>query len=425
MTSFSGAEAIVSNGDANQSDFWLFCGICGWETSAFYREMCDEGMWTIVSSDGGTILEELNLQRCEEELLAADEVCDVDSDSRNAGVHTWEMLMDMIGRKTEAQESVDSFGDLMLKEWATGALSFARDEGQDVKSTMISEFFVYSDDSNELVEDSNDFDITQYDPASSMTSSGSETLQQQLRANKTAKGTLLRASSATRSPFLFSDQMYHKSLVLILSDDAECSEGVILNHVTDCSYSIVLGDGEMVDLIVRYGGPVQCFGDENNIIPLTFLHRSEQLIGARIGSNVANGIFRCTEEEAITAMSTNLAKPDEFMVIQGLSMWKKERQSDKVIGGVIGDIEEGFFEPVAQIHMKHVWDTLMRQNKLSYETLEENLSLLQSAWHQSDRPVAAACSNDKMCVFGSDNEVTALADEALRRWMKAYFLGDE
>ena len=424
MTSFSGAEAIVNKGDAKQSDFWLFCGICGWQTSSFYREMHQEGLWTIVSSDGGTILQELNIQRCEEGLLAADELCDVDSDSRNAGIHTWELLMNMIGRKTEI-ESVDSFGDLMLKEWATGALSFARDEGQIVKSTMISDLPAYSSRSSDLTRDSDDFDIAQYDPTSSMTTSGSKTLRQQMNSKKSATGTVLRASSATQSPFLFSDQIYHKSLVLILFDDDECSGGVILNHVTDCSYTTTLADGEIVDFIVRYGGPVQCFGDDDNMMfPLIFLHRNKKIINAGIGNSVGNGIFQCTEEEAVSAMSMNVAKSDEFMVIQGLSIWKKQRQHSKLMGGILGDIEEGFFESVQQIHVKRIWGTLMQQNKLSHETLDENLSLLQNAWLQSD-DFADGRGNDKVCVFGSDHEVTTLADEALKRWMKAYFLDNE
>ena len=67
VTSFSGAQKIVGCGEADPSDFWIFCGICGWETNTFYREMHEEGLWHIVSADSGTILEELNMVRCEEE----------------------------------------------------------------------------------------------------------------------------------------------------------------------------------------------------------------------------------------------------------------------------------------------------------------------------------------------------------------------
>jgi putative AlgH/UPF0301 family transcriptional regulator len=419
MTSFSGAEAIVKAGDANPSDFWLFCGICGWETSSFYREMHEEGLWRIVSSDGGTILEELNLLRCEEEEEAAEEICDVDSDSRNAGIHTWEMLMDMIGRGAEARASADSFGDLMLREWATGTLSFSLNEGQ---SNMISEWSVAADGQNNIDNDGALFDIAQYDPATSMTAPGVETLKQQLTRTDSAAGTLIRASSASRSPFLLSDQGYHKSLILILRDDDECSEGVILNHVTDSSYSLDMGNEKFTELPVRYGGPVQDYG-EDEMLPLTFLHSNNQLAEAGIGDLVGNRIFQCTEDETIRAISLGLASPNTFMVIQGISVWKKYRvDDDEVVGGVLGDIEEGFFEPVHQNLLKSIWGILLDQKKLSYGTAKENLSLTQQSWHLAGG--LDADEEDRIQVFGSDQDVSELADEALRRWVKAYLIDE-
>ena len=410
MTSFDGAQAIVKAGDANPSDFWLFCGLCGWETSSFYEEMHDEGLWRIVSSDGDTILEELNLQRCEEDLLSVDEVCDVDSDSRNAGIHTWEMLMDMIGRGTEAKASDDSFGDLMLKEWATGALSFVFDERQRMSSNMISEVSTIS-----LDQEDQDFDVSLYDPASSMTM-GTEILQQ---SAKNAAGKLIRASSAIRSPFLLSDQGYHKSLILILDDEEEFSNGVILNHVTDSTYPLDLGNEGIVELAIRYGGPVQ-ESAEDEMLPLVFLHTNKELAEVELGKLVGNGIYRCTEEETISAISFGLAGSEEFMVIQGLSVWKKDGESDK--GGVLGDLDEGFFESVSQIHVQDIWTTLTTQQKLSRETFKENVALAQKAWRQAGGTIAERESST--LVFGSNTDVAALADEALARWIKSFLLDE-
>lgn len=366
MTSFDGAQAIVKAGNANPSDFWLFCGICGWETSPFYEEMHEEGLWRIVSSDGDTILEELNLQRCDEELLSLNEVCDVDSDSRNAGIHTWEILMDMIGRGKEAQSGGDSFGDLMLKEWATCALSFAFDEGQRIPNNMISLTSTIS-----LDGDDKDLKVALYDPASSMT------MQQ---STKSVTGKLIRASSSSRSPFLLSDQGYHKSLILILDDEDECSKGVILNHVTDGTYPLDLGNEGIVELPIRYGGPVQGT-EEDEMLPLVFLHTYEQLAEIELGNLIGNGIYICTEEETISAITFGLADPEEFLVIQGLSVWKKDQESGK--DGVIGDLEEGFFESVPQIYMRNIWETLVTQRKLSRATVEENVALTHKAWRQA------------------------------------------
>ncbi|KAL3783979.1 hypothetical protein HJC23_013359 [Cyclotella cryptica] len=424
MTSFEGACAIVKAGEAKKSDFWLFCGICGWESSSFYREMHEEGLWRIVSSDGGTILEELNLQRCEEEEeRTAEEICDVDSDSRNAGIHTWEMLMDMIGRTAEACESEESFGDLMLREWATGALSFSLDE---CHSSMITEWPTISCDQN-IDDEYNDFDVARYDPATSMAvTSRVDTLLQNRMSTNSAAGTLIRASSARRSPFLLSDQGYHKSLVLILRDDNECSEGVILNHVTDSPYRLDLGNDRMAELTVRYGGPLQDDG-EDGMLPMSFLHARKQIANAGMGSLIGNGLFRCTEEETINAINMGLATSDDFMAIQGISVWEKNRENGKVIGGVLGDIREGFFELVSQAQVMNVWGILKSQNVMSSATFEENISLMQKAWHQAGvdgTAVGYDTNEENVFVFGSEQNVATLADEALRRWVKLYFLDD-
>lgn len=410
MTSFEGAQAIVDAGDGSPSDFWLFCGICGWETSSFYREMHDEGLWKIVSSDGGTILEELNLQRCEEELLAADEVCDVDSDSRNAGIHTWEMLMETIGGGYEKHKNDDSFGDSMLRCWATGALSFTDEEQRG--SNLLSDGDMCNDRND---RDESSFEITVYDPASLM-----ERLES-TKSEETAAGTMVRSSSASRSPFLLSDQCFHKSIVLILSDTDECSIGVALNLVTDTTHSLFLEDGEEVELVVRYGGPVLV--DENDeLLQLTFLSTEKRVTKARLGQLVAPGIYQYTEDEVAFSISNDFACADDFMAIQGLSIWNKRHEAGQVSGGVIGDIEEGFFEPVPVSRMLEVWHTLIQQEILSDASMDKNMELIQTAWRHASTSEVALDEKDKVLVFGSDIDVVTVADEALRRWIKANLL---
>lgn len=417
MTSFDGAQAIVKAGDGKPSDFWLFSGVCGWKSSSFYREMHEEGLWKIVSSDGGTILEELNLQRCEEEELAADEVCDVDSDSRNAGVHTWEILVDKIGKGVEAHVS-DDFGDLMLREWATSALSFTNLEDRRGVSSLIDEEAMVSDTRIELGSNI-DFHITQYDPTYDISSLEIEPAQQ-LVSQHNAIGAMIRGSSANRSPFLLSDQAYHKSLVLILHDNDDVSTGVILNLVTDRTYSITLDDGEVVVMTVRYGGPIQ-EGEEGEMLPLVFLHANGPVAEAGYGSVVASGIFQCTSEEVADAMSLGFAHPDDFMAIQGLSVWHKTVDHGNVIGGVFGDIEEGFFQLVSQKRIAEVWKTLIAQSALSHSTFETNVELIHKAWSQASKGESDQEIN-RALVFGSDVDVVELADEALRRWIKTHLL---
>lgn len=404
LTSFDGARAIIEDEGANPSDFWLFCGICGWETEAFYREMNEEGLWRVVSSDGGTILEELNMLRCEEEEeFAAQQTCDVDSDPRNAGLHTWEILMDMIGKEDEAHESEDSFGDLMLKEWATNILSFSLRED---RSFLMSDYTPNSGGEEEI------FDVTEYDPASGMRSSIVCSTPQ----FSTMVGALIRASSAKRSPYLLADQGFHKSVILIVLDDEESSQGVILNHVTTETIALDL-EGTNVEIPVRYGGPLQDLarGEGDSRPPLVFLLSSLSLREASIGVEVgASGIFACTKQDVTKAITAGLASVADVMAVQGLSMWKKHCSHS----GVRGDIEEGYFEEIPHNNIVNVWRRLLYQKPLSQDTVDENLLIATDAWTMG----RAVQQDDPVYVFGSDVDAEALADEALRRWVKAFFL---
>ena len=360
--------------------------------------MHDEGLWLVVSSDGGTILEELNLQRCEEEdEQAVREECDIDSDSRNAGIHTWEMLMDMIKRGDEATETEDSFGDLMLKEWATSTLSFSiRGEESNMVDTLFSR-------SVDAVVATDDIDVSEYDPANSMS-------MEDMPPPNSLVGSMIRASSAERSPFLLADQGFHKSLILIVRDDVDCSEGVILNHMT--MESIMLGDGKTC-LPVRYGGPMQVSE------PIMYLYSNESLdcVGVQMGNSE---IYSCTEDEIIESIELGLASADDFLAIQGISVWKKNGG----VGGVKGDVDEGFFEIVPSESKSKVWGTLISQRKLSRVNFEDNLALIQRAWVQAGGKRVDDGDGEDTLVFGTDVDVSTLADEALRRWVAVYLLDE-
>ncbi|KAL7434877.1 hypothetical protein ACHAXH_006327 [Discostella pseudostelligera] len=349
VTSFDNAQEIVRAGTANPSDFWLFCGICGWETSSFYREMHEEGLWHIVSTDSRTILEELNMLRCEEEEeVAVAQNCDIDHDPRNAGLHTWEVLMEKIGLETEAHDSENSFGDLMLHEWATGALAFSVKEEQ---SSMI--MSPYSDPM--FVDDSSDFDVSGYDPALIMPLDG------ELQPSGIF-GVMVRASSSKRSPFLLSDQGFHKTIILILRDDDNFSEGIVLNH-----------------------------------------------------------IYRCTHEEVINVLASGVATAEDIIVVQGSSIWTKRG----IHSGVLGDVEVGFFELVPRPKIEEVWGVLLRQKLLAEETLSSNMSLSQRAWKiasKHSKEDNSAIENNTIQVFGTDVDVATLADEAALRWVKVNLL---
>mmetsp|Transcript_2970 Transcript_2970/g.6423 ORF Transcript_2970/g.6423 Transcript_2970/m.6423 type:complete len:96 (-) Transcript_2970:156-443(-) len=95
-------------------------------------------------------------------------------------------------------------------------------------------------------------------------------------------------------------------------------------------------------------------------------------------------------------------------------MWKKHCSRS----GVRGDIEEGYFEEISNNNIGNVWRRLLSQKPLSKDTVDENLLIAAEAWAMG----RAVPQDDPVYVFGSDVDTEALADEALRRWVKAFFL---
>ena len=437
VTSFDGAQEIVRTGDANPSDFWLLCGICGWETSTFYEEMHQEGLWHIVSTDSETILEELNMLRCEEEEdLAIVQNCDVDHDPRNAGMHTWEMLMEKIGLEEEVTQTEDSFGDWMLHEWATGALSFSIKEEQ---TSMIMEPF--TDPRFDMMDDDGtNFDLSEYDPASAMSrttttaDADATPSSSDQRQSSGIVGVMVRASSAKRSPYLLSDQSFHKSLIIILRDGEDYSEGILLNHVMSRSLALNLGDGRKVRVPIRYGGPAHYYfgdddeedddDDDDTDVPTVFLHSDESLRDAGIGIPVGKSrLFTCTKEEVIKVLKSGRLTVDDIMAVQGFSVWTKKDHYEG--GGVLGDVESGFFELVPRPKVKQLWDTLMLQEQLTEDTLSDNVSKSCLAWSAASKNangMGGTTKNDEIHVFGTDIDVTTLADQAAIRWVKVNLL---
>lgn len=422
-TSFEGAQQIVNSGQAGPSDFWLFAGICGWETSSFYKEMHSEGLWHIVSVDSETVLEELNMLRCEEEEeLAIEQNCDIDSDPRNAGLHTWEMLMERIGLEGEMINEGggdDSFGDLMLHEWSTGLLSFSSIDEKTKTSSMIMDPVPMLDD------ETDEFDLSDYDPAAVM--SKENLLSNSQQQSTDLVGVMVRASPAERSPFLLCDQGFHKSLILILHDGDDYTEGLLLNHVTDRAIQLDLG-GQIIDLPIRYGGPAYYYfndedDDDSYERPTVFLHSSDALRSVGVGTPIGKStISKCTREDVIDVIKLGLATVDDIMAIQGSSIWTKKGDST----GVLGDVEAGFFElvPTPTI-VRQVWNTLMLQEPLSMDSLEANISKSRNAWilgSKEESTTKDESEKDKIKVFATNVDVTALAEEASKRWVAVNLL---
>jgi len=331
------------------------------------------------------------------------------------------MMMEKLGLEKTARASEDSFGDLMLHEWATSALSFSVKE--ETTAIIMEPFLetVFDDDKMTEADDTN-FDMSNYDPASAMSS---QNVLSNQRQSPGIVGKMIRASSARRSPYLLSDQGFHKSLVLVLRDGDDYSEGIILNKITSRSLRLDLGSQTM-DLPIRYGGPtyysVEDDDDEYDMeVPTVFLHSNDSLGDAGVGNPIGkSNLFECTKQEVIKVLQSGLASVNDIIVVQGISVWTKKGEHT----GVLGDIEAGFFELVPR-RCQQVWDVLLLQEQLTEDNFSVNVSRSQLAWNAASRDEGVmdnSSGKEKIHVFGTDVDVSMLADEAAVRWVKVNLL---
>jgi len=431
-TTFDNAKALVAAKKATPSDFWVFAGYAGWGPDQLLGEL-DRKSWYMCATDSQTLLLELARQSAY-------------TDPRDAGLDTWELLMTMIGREGTAEECSGDFEDLMLKEWARenlvsvdvgGGSMRAVDEGNRAKSlvTKMMERIAATATTPTIVDT-----VTQDDD------DDGEDIE---------VGCVLRASSADRSPFLLQNQEYHKSLAIIISDNDYLTAGVLLNHPSSKSLDLELVDradpsGERTTLRIpiRYGGPYAIRGDEGGGQPL-FLHTSRKLRVARVGGPVGKEdaiIWRCTQEEVIAAIGDNLAKPDDFIIVSGISVWQKGGVEGTAISaenigyGMKGEVESGRFEVVPSSQISSVWEKLQEQDVLTKINLIKTLKQGNDAWEAAedtsrpnvarddDGPVTDGIGEgfdeeDDSLVFKTDVPVAKLSDNALRSWVATFLLG--
>ncbi|VEU43008.1 unnamed protein product [Pseudo-nitzschia multistriata] len=402
-TTFDNAKKLVKAGIANVSDFWVFVGYAGWGPNQLKGEL-ERNSWYMAATDSQTLLKELARQS-------------EGADPRDAGLSTWTLLMNMIGRSETARQYYVQFDDLMLKEWAfSNLLSEAAGGGAGRQQRDPEEF----NTNPELVEQLTSLLEKRPDPP--------------------IEGALVSASGVDRSPFLLQKQEYHKSIVLILKEDKLATVGVILNRVSSKGIDIQVNDlktggKKVVTIPMRFGGPYSIQGEES----LLWIHRSEALrkasIGHPVGNEESNGIWKCTTEDVMKAVGQGIAPPEDFIVVSGVSIWPKQEGAEQ---GIQGELELGNFRLVSESVRDDMWSTLLKQQVLLKKTnFIESLRLSEEAWSfaESDSakkkemlsPMSGLGENfdeeDDSLVFKSDYKVSRLSDDALRGWCAVFLLG--
>jgi putative AlgH/UPF0301 family transcriptional regulator len=367
FTNLAHARALVKKKLAKPKDFWCFGGHCKWFPGQLEQEMGPErGEWFGVSTDAATIWEQLRQQ----ELAGA-----------TAGLDMWELFVDRIDKHEEAISRIPSgqlrFYDRMLQAWVNSNLVLASDE------------------------------VTP-----NITSS---------KANL-GPGTIVRArlkgkDGTTCPPFLLSEQDFHRSLVLVLSDDETASIGVHLN----LPLSGVVEISDTIRLPIRYGGPTdpEETDDEEAFV---WIHRSRALQKAGEGTPLGkSGFSTIKEDDAVEALHSGKASPDDFMIFSGICIWEKDEDFGLVGGGLAEQVQElESMEVVSSNKAGTIWNLLNRQEVLTSKTLESNIDIAIASWE--------AASDEDDNVANEENAAAAedllLADAALRAWAAVSLLDE-
>jgi putative AlgH/UPF0301 family transcriptional regulator len=361
-TTLKNAKKLVKDGFASSNDFITFAGYCGWSQGQLKQEL-EEGSWFTIASDSGTLLQELSLQKNSTsehlEIMIQD-----------AGMSIWNTFASLIG-KSDGVPSL-SFEDLLLKEWARDNLC-----NNSAKTQQISF----------------DADIT------------------------IKPGMILRAKAHPRSPFLLSDQDMHKSVVLVVSENIYGTVGVILNLPTTKTVDL-----DKASLLMRYGGSYVVFGEGER--PLLWLHCNDRLRQASTGIpfdefNIG-GVWECTPDDVANCIRSGIASPNDFMVVSGGYIWVKDNNGET--GGMRAEVWNGRFEVISVDYVQSVWNTLLIQQVMTRETLDQNLATSSNAWNLAS---PTKIEEDKTeTIFGCDMKLSLLEDESRRRWVAKYVLND-
>jgi len=385
-TTMAGARLLVTDGQAEPEDFIVYCGYAGWSAGQLASEL-ERGAWQMLQTSG-SLVEEIK------------RTVDVTHPER-AGLDTWTMLMEKIGRTSEASRSAGHFDELMLLEWAKHNLVF-NDKVFAKKS--------FEEESESIMDRLSDLEII-------------------------SPGTIIRSASPTDNdkerPFLLDDQEFMESCTLILQDDDVVTVGAIVNVPSAHSVDIEIvaeNDAEnkkkqVVSIPQRYGGRFGLKGQSTK--PTVWLHNCDSLKGAKVGSPLGDdesNFWCCSQNDVVSALtnagSQAKALAPNFICINGFTVWEKPKE-EGFIGGLLAEILYGKFVFVPREWSEEVFEELIAQNEsiLTTENLDSHLEMAREAWKCAG---GSTTSNTK----GEGKKAEGLADMAKKSWWSTFLLGD-
>jgi putative transcriptional regulator len=256
------------------------------------------------------------------------------------------------------------------------------------------------------------------------TSNSRQTQKSNARTRNLVPGTLVRAST----PILLDEQVFHQSLVLILKNDEDMTVGVVLNRPHSTSVSIA-----GTTLPLRYGGRFEL---DDQSMPELYLHCNHQTLQeARIGEPIsehgqAESIFwKCTRKDAETAIKAGLANANDFLIVSGLSVWKREHISRDGGGPYFTELDD-YFSKVDESSIGTIWKLLKVQEPLNKNNAAENLEAANTAWMLSGDAGWMLSGSSKQFDSRSSSDldtqeqqvVQSLAYSALDKWIRMYLL---
>lgn len=385
-TTLEGAQALVEEGEASKSDFWVFVGYAGWAPQQLEGEV-ERDSWFLASADSGTLLKELLRQGTDlpppsSGVLPGD------------GLATWEKLMESIGRVDQVESSRGSLADRMLSEWCRVRLVPPALKSAD--------------------EPSGEADVA-----------GSTIVE---------VGTVLR-SGEPASRFVLSDQFLHKALLLVVHElpdgTAVC---VVLNRPT-ANLVQLHSDGEP-RRCVSFGGDGRLRGsglgiDANGLMWLCQRPTLQNLALATMGTPIgASGVQRVPALEAAEQIKDGVMKLDDFLLVSGLVCFEPDELREMLANGELHTV------PRPASLWPRVWD-LADAKSVEDDVYSEGGALLSDGtgvWWAAAQLDDSGRDEDEQDGDTEKDSLDALlsglqsmppahiADEALDDWLK-FFAG--